>query len=92
MDRPKIQAEGQLERAGSARHQHGSHVLIPTGDRVIRFILRSETLQLREYEGQRVRITASLVEGYPPNEEERLLDKGELKLLEVFSITSLQQE
>ncbi len=92
MDRPKIQAEGQLERAGSTRHQHGSHVLVPTGDRVIRFILRSENLQLREYEGQRVRITASLVEGYPPNEDTKLLDKGEPKLLDVFSIASLQQE
>jgi len=91
MDRPKIQAEGQLERAGSTRHQHGSHVLVPTGDRVIRFILRSETLKLREYEGQRVRITAFLVEGYPPNEEEKLLDKGVPKLLDVFSIASLQQ-
>jgi hypothetical protein len=92
MDRPKIQAEGHLERAGSTRHQHGSHVLVPTGDRVVRFILRSETIHLREYEGQRVRITASLAEGYPPNEEERLLDKGEPKLLDVFSIASLQQE
>jgi hypothetical protein len=92
MDRRKIQAEGQLERAGSTRHQHGSHVLVPTGDRIIRFILRSETLQLREYEGQRVRISASLVEGYPPNEEVKLLDKGEPKLLDVFSIASLQQE
>ncbi len=94
MSRPKIQAEGQLERAGGARYQHGSHVLIPTGeDRVIRFILRSETLQLREYEGQRVQINASLVEGYPPNEEgPRLHGEGEPKLLEVFSITSLQQE
>src|SRR5215208_119904 len=99
MDRPKIQAEGQLERAGSTRHQHGSHVLVPTGDRIIRFILRSETLRLREYEGQRVRITAFLVEGYPPNvegyppnEEENLLEKGEPKLLDVFSIASLEQE
>ncbi len=89
----KIQAEGQLERAGGARYQHGSHVLVPTGeDRVIRFILKSETLQLRDYEGQRVLINASLVEGYPPNEEERLVDKGEPKLLEVLSITSLPQE
>jgi hypothetical protein len=92
MDKPKIQAEGQLERAGSTRYQHGSHVLVPTGDRVIRFILRSETLQLRDYEGQRVRITASLVEGYPPNEEENLLEKGEPKLLDVLSIASLEQE
>ena len=85
MDAPKIQAEGQLERAGSTRHQHGSHVLVPTGDRVIRFILRSETLQLREYEGQHVRINASLVEDYVPGE-------GDPKLLDVFSITSLQQD
>ncbi len=93
MDRPKIQAEGQLERAGGARYQHGSHVLIPTGeDRVIRFILKSETVQLREYEGQRVRINAFPVEGYPPNEEERLYGEGEPKLLEVFSITSLQPQ
>ena len=93
METPKIQAEGQLERAGGARYQAGSHVLVPTGDRVIRFILRSETVQLREYEGQRVRINASLVEGYPPNEEDpRLLDKGEPKLLNVLSVTALPQE
>ncbi len=93
MSGPKIQAEGHLERAGGARYQQGTHLLVPTGeDRVIRFILRSEALQLREYEGQLVRINASLVEGYPPNEEERLLDKGEPKLLDVFSITSLQPQ
>ncbi len=92
MDRPKIQAEGQLERAGGARYQHGSHVLIPTGDRIIRFILKSETVQLREYEGQRVLINAFPVEGYPPNEEERLYGEGEPKLLEVLSITSFQHE
>ncbi len=85
MDIPKIQAEGQLERAGSARYQYGSHVLVPPGDRDVRFVLRSETVQLREYEGQLVRITASLVEGYPPEE-------GHPKLLDVFSIASLEQE
>lgn len=85
MDAPKIQAEGQLERAGSTRYQYGSHVLVPPGDRDIRFVLRSETVQLREYEGQHVRITASLVEGYSPNEEDP-------KLLDVFSIASLQGE
>ncbi len=94
MSAPKIQAEGQLERAGGARYQDvGSHVLVPTGDRIIRFVLRSEAVQLREYEGQRVRINASLVEGYPPNEEDpRLLDKGEPKLLNVLSVTALPQE
>ena len=86
MDAPKIQAEGQLERAGGARYQYGSHALVPTGeDRAVRFILRSETVQLREFEGQFVRINASVVEDYPLNE-------GDPELLDVISITSLQQE
>ncbi|MDP8971826.1 MAG: hypothetical protein M3N45_01325 [Actinomycetota bacterium] len=85
MDAPKIQAEGQLERAGSTRYQYGSHVLVYPGDRDIRFVLRSETVQLREFEGQRVRINASLVEDHVP-------DEGDPKLLDVFSVTSLQQD
>ena len=85
MDAPKIQAEGQLERAGGTRYEYGSHALVPTGDREIRFILRSETVQLREYEGQRVQLTASLVEGYP-------LSEGDPQLLDVFSIASREQE
>jgi hypothetical protein len=87
----KIQAEGQLERAGgkiSARvsypASHGRRACYP-------IYPKSETVQLREYEGHRVRINASLVEGCPPNEEERLWGEG-AKLLEVFSIASLQQE
>ncbi len=79
---PKIQAEGRLERAGSARYEYGSHALVPPGDRDIRFILRSENVQLRDFEGQLVRITASVVEGYTPNE-------GDPKLLDVFAITPL---
>ena len=85
MDAPKIQAEGQLERAGSTRYQYGSHVLVYPGDRDIRFVLRSETIRLREFEGQRVRINASLVEDYAPSE-------GDPKLLNVFSVTSLPQD
>jgi hypothetical protein len=85
VDSPKIQAEGLLERAGGARYPYGSHALVPLGDRDVRFILRSETIQLRELEGQRVRITGSLVEGYPPNE-------GDPKLVDVFAATPLEEE
>ena len=88
MDSPKIQAEGRLERAGSARYPHGSHALVPQGDRVVRFILRSDTVELRELEGQDVRITGALVEGQPPTEG----DEGDPKLLDVFAITPLEQE
>jgi hypothetical protein len=85
VDSPKIQAEGRLERAGGARYPYGTHALVPLGDRDIRFILRSDTIQLRELEGQHVRVTGSVVQGHPPNE-------GEPKLLDVFAITPLQQE
>ena len=84
MDAPKIQAEGQLERAGGTRYEYGSHVLVVPEERSIRFVLRSETIDLRKFEGQRVRITASLMEDEPP-------DEGDPKLLDVFSI-SIQEE
>lgn len=82
MDSPKIQAEGRLERAGGARYPYGSHALVPPGDRDIRFILRSDTIELRELEGQQVRITGALVEGHPPNE-------GDPQLVDVIAITPL---
>ncbi len=85
MDSPKIQAEGRLERAGGARYPYGSHALVPLEDRVVRFILRSDTIQLRELEGQDVRVTGALVEGHPPTE-------GDPKLLDVLAITPLHQE
>lgn len=85
MDGPKIQAEGRLERAGSARYRDGSHALVPTGDRIVRFVLRSEAFRVTEFEGQLVRINGSVVGGQPPNE-------GGPQLLDVISITPLQQE
>jgi hypothetical protein len=86
VDNPKIQAEGRLERAGGTRYPYGSHALVPPGDRIVRFILRSDTVELRDLEGQHVRVTGSLVEGHPPNEGD------DPKLLDVFAITPLQQE
>ena len=85
VNNPKIQTEGMLERAGGARYPYGSHALVPPGDRVVRFVLRSDTVELRDLEGQHVRVTGSLVEGHPLNE-------GDPKLLDVFAITPLQQE
>src|ERR687894_675442 len=55
------------------------------GRSLLQRALKSEAVQLREFEGQRVRINASLVEDYVP-------DEGDPKLLDVFSITSLQQD
>ena len=86
MDNPKIQAEGRLERAGGSRYPYGSHALVPQGDRVVRFVLRSDTIELRGLEGREVRVTGSVVEGHPPPKE------GDPKLLEVFAITPIEQE
>ena len=86
MDNPKIQAEGRLERAGGSRYPYGSHALVPLGERVVRFVLRSDTIELRELEGREVRVTGSVVEGHPPPNE------GDPKLLEVFAITPIEQE
>ena len=61
----KVQAGGRLERAGSARYEYGSHALFPPGRRKIRYILRSDSLQLRDFEGKDVEVTGSLVEDAP---------------------------
>jgi hypothetical protein len=82
----KIQAAGRLERAGSARYEYGSHALLPLGfplgRRKIRYILRSNSIQLRDFEGKDVEVTGSLVEDAP-------LDEGDPKLLDVFAIRPL---
>ena len=82
MEGQKIQAEGRLERAGSARHEYGSHALSPPGSRRIQYILRSGSAQLREFEGQDVQVTGSLV-------EEASRDEGDPKLLNVFAVRPL---
>ena len=85
VNNPKIQTEGMLERAGGARYPYGSHALVPPGDRVVRFILRSDTIELRDLEGQHVRVTGALVESHPLNE-------GGPKLLDDFTTDTLEQE
>ena len=79
----RIQVGGQLERAGGARYQHASHALVPLGGgRVIRFVLRSENIQLRDFEGQHVQVTGSLI-------EDASLREGDPKLLDVFAVRPL---
>ncbi len=82
MNGHKIQAAGRLERAGSTRYEYGSHALFPPGRREIRFILRSGSVQLRDFEGQDVEVTGALVEDAP-------LDEGDPKLLDVFAVRPL---
>jgi hypothetical protein len=53
--------------------------LFPPGRRKIRYILRSDSVQLRDFEGKVVEVTGSLVEDAP-------LDEGDPKLLDVFAI------
>ncbi len=82
MEGQKIQAEGRLERAGGEKYEYGSHALFPPGSRRIHFILKSGSVQLREFEGRDVQVTGSLV-------EETSLDKGDPKLLNVLAARPL---
>ena len=82
MEDQKIQAEGRLERAGGAKYEYGSHALFPPASRSIQYILRSDSLQLREFEGMDVQVTGTFVENAS-------LGEGDPKLLEVFAVRPL---
>jgi hypothetical protein len=74
----KIQAEGRLERAGGEKYGYGTHALFPPGSRSIQYILRSGSVQLREFEGRDVQVTGSLI-------EDASLGEGNPKLLNVLA-------
>ncbi len=84
MEGQKIQAEGRLERAGGTRYQYGSHALFAPGRRDIRYILKSDTVQLRDFEGQRVQVTGSVA-------EDDALNEGDPMLLDVLAIMRLEE-
>ena len=81
MEGQKIQAEGRLERAGGAKYEYGTHALFPPGSRSIHYILKSGSVQLREFEGRDVQVTGSL--------EDASLDEGDPKLLNVLAARPL---
>ena len=85
MEGQKIQAEGRLERAGSTRYRYGSHALFAPGRRDIRYILKSDTVQLRDFEGQRVQVTGSLA-------EDDALNEGDPVLVDVLAILPLEED
>lgn len=70
-----IEVEGKIEAIGMTSWQYGSHTL--TNDETF-FALRSEKVDLKQYEGKNVRVTASKVDGYPVD--------GGPEFLEVLSI------
>ncbi len=81
----KIQMEGRLERAGSTRYEHGSHVLVPLGRRTdVRYVLRGDSGRMRELEGRNVQVTGALVEDAPRQE-------GAAGLIEVFLARELYE-
>ncbi len=82
MEGQKIQAEGRLERAGGAKYEYGTHALFPPGSRRIHYILRSGSVQLKEFEGRDVQVTGSLV-------EDASLSEGDPKLLNVLAARPL---
>lgn len=59
-----VTVEGQLKPAGMTSFMYGSHLLYDRSGRLTH-ALTSETLNLKKYEGDRVRVEGKPVEGYP---------------------------
>lgn len=53
---------GTIEAAGITSYQYGTHKLI-SGDNF--YALKSDKINLSEFEGKEITLTASLIEGYP---------------------------
>lgn len=53
---------GTLEATGITAYQYGSHRLITDTET---FALKSDDIDLSQYEGQKVKIKARKIEGYP---------------------------
>lgn len=58
----KNEYTGTIEAAGITSYQYGSHRLITSNDT---YALKSEKVNLSDYEGKKVTLTAEEVEGYP---------------------------
>ncbi|WP_373059612.1 hypothetical protein [Zunongwangia sp. H14] len=58
----KIKTTGTLEARGITSYQYGTHILETEEDF---FALRSDTIDLTKYEGEKIRISATKIEGYP---------------------------
>lgn len=56
------QYSGIIEPTGITSYQYGTHTL-DTGDEF--YALKSEVIDLSQYEGKKVTITATEIEGYP---------------------------
>ncbi len=56
------QYEGTIEAAGITSYQYGTHILRNESDW---YALKSDTIDLTNYEGREVTISASVIEGYP---------------------------
>ena len=56
------QYSGTIEPSGITSYQYGTHTL-DAGDEF--YALKSEVVDLSQYEGEKVTITATKIEGYP---------------------------
>lgn len=57
------QYSGVIEEAGITSYQYGTHTLETQNNEF--YALKSDSVNLEEYEGRKVSITASKIEGYP---------------------------
>lgn len=83
----KISLEGRVEKLEATEFRYGSHYLASINEREddSQYVLTSESFSLSDIEGQCVRVSGTLVEGYP-------LDEGGPKLLNVTEVSEIEVE
>ena len=60
----RLAAEGTIRRQGMTIYQYGTHILVDQSGRT-RYALRSDQIDLNNYVDQHVRVSGTLVPGYP---------------------------
>lgn len=62
----QLTVEGIVREQGFTIYQYGTHVLVDSSETTL-YALRDDQGRLGAYVGQRVRVTGSLIAGYPVN-------------------------
>ncbi len=88
----KVTLEGRVEALGSGGPGYGNHRLVSIEEREDKelednsgYVLTSDAISLDGVEGQNVRVSGTLVAGYPP-------DEGGPRLLNVTEVTDAETE
>ncbi|MDQ2995508.1 MAG: hypothetical protein M3R61_00410 [Chloroflexota bacterium] len=60
----QLAVEGTVRQQGFTVYQYGSHVLVDSSEETL-YAMRADQIDLDSFVGQRVRVSGSLIPGYP---------------------------